>query len=204
MPHAAVVAIMSSKNIFKKNPENDYSNICNTFLMNYSFILKISCINITAQFKSDTPEHLSEAYCYKSVWHVAPQRSKSSFHMSTDPARVCAFPCVYVTVSLCPFSAGAPAGEAQGDVQEDAGSAAARREVPPPHRPRAGHGEAQARGLHEQERRLHQPPGAGERKVRRRGAWNCHTTETRGQSPCIRLNSKHMTFLSKNNSTCNM
>lgn len=78
-------------------------------------------------------------------------------------------PWMGMTVCLY-FPAGASAGEAQGDVQEDAGSVAARREVPPSYCPGAGHRETQTRRLHEQKRRLHQPSGAGEGKVRRRGA----------------------------------
>lgn len=74
----------------------------------------------------------------------------------------CVTPCQYCAVS----PAGAPAGEAQRDVQEDAGTAPDGGEVPPSHRARAGHGETQTRRLHEQERRLHQPSGAGEREVR--------------------------------------
>lgn len=70
-------------------------------------------------------------------------------------------------VDLCPSSAGASAGEAQGDVPEDAGTAAARREVPPQNDPGAGLREEEARRLHEQERRLHQPPGAGAGTVSR-------------------------------------
>lgn len=75
-----------------------------------------------------------------------------------------------IFLCLC-ASAGSSAGEAQGHVRADAGPVAARRKVPPSHRSGAGHGETQARRLHEQERRLHQPPGAGEREVRMRGLW---------------------------------
>lgn len=75
---------------------------------------------------------------------------------------------MYDTVPLfCCFPAGASTGEAQGDVQEDAGPAAARRKVPPSYRPGAGHRETQTCRLHEQKRRLHEPSGAGEGKVRR-------------------------------------
>lgn len=81
-----------------------------------------------------------------------------SFH----PIPICVTPCLCCAVS----SAGAAAGEASGDVQEDAGTAADGRKVPPSHRPGAGHGETQTRRLYEQKRRLHKPSGAGEREVR--------------------------------------
>lgn len=69
-------------------------------------------------------------------------------------------------VLSCRLSAGQAGGQAEGDVQADAGAAAAGREMPPPNRRRAGQREAQAHRLHEQERRLHQSAGAGEGEVR--------------------------------------
>lgn len=81
---------------------------------------------------------------------------------SFNPIPICVTPCLCCAIS----SAGAAAGEASGDVQEDAGTAADGRKVPPSHRPGSGHGETQTRRLHEQKRRLHKPSGAGEREVR--------------------------------------
>lgn len=91
-------------------------------------------------------------------WFALQEVQQFNFH----PVLICVTPCVCCAVS----SAGAAAGEAPGDVQEDAGTVADGREVPPTHRPGAGHGETQTRRLHEQKRRLHKPPGAGEGEVR--------------------------------------
>lgn len=93
--------------------------------------------------------------------------------VATKHSACCTTATGIISFCVCVFvfavSARASAGEAQGDVPADAGSAAIRRKVPPANDPRAGHREEEARRLHEQERRLHQPPGAGERKVRRSG-----------------------------------
>lgn len=88
--------------------------------------------------------------------------SQSSKSFISHPILMCVTPCLCGAVS----SAGAAAGEAPGDVQEDAGTAADGGKVPPPHRPGTGHGETQTRRLHEQKRRLHKPSGAGAREVR--------------------------------------
>lgn len=61
--------------------------------------------------------------------------------------------------------AGQTGGEAEGNIPPHAGAAAAGGEVSQAHRVRAGEREAQAHRLHEQERRLHQPAGAGAREV---------------------------------------
>lgn len=66
---------------------------------------------------------------------------------------------------LC-VSAGQAGGEAAGDLQTDAGAAAAggassQTDAPPP-RGR----EEEPQRLHEEERRVHRPAGAGEREVR--------------------------------------
>lgn len=60
---------------------------------------------------------------------------------------------------------GPSGGQTEGYVQTDAGAAAAGWEMPPPHRHGAGQREAKAHRLHQQEWRLHQPAGAGEREV---------------------------------------
>lgn len=88
----------------------------------------------------------------------------------------------------CSFPAGSSAGEAQRDVPQDARSVAARWEMPPSHRPRAGHRETQTCRLHEQEWRLHQPVGAGERKVRREReiwAWTQNDIQHEKQCHCL-------------------
>lgn len=70
-------------------------------------------------------------------------------------------------------SVGLSGGKTEGDVQTDAGAAAAGREMSPPHRHGAGQRETQAHRLHEQERRLHQPAGAGEGEVRPQSVCGC-------------------------------
>ena len=62
-------------------------------------------------------------------------------------------------------SAGQTWGKTEGNLPAHARAAAAGREVSPAHGVRAGEREAQAHRLHEQERRLHQPAGAGAGEV---------------------------------------
>ncbi len=138
-----------------------------------SYMQKIDSVTVSVvnsfMWHSWTP---CRRFLLQQCWHVKLQQIKFCFLCACTC--LCVY-CICVDTTVWPFSAGASAGEAQGDLQEDAGSAAARWKVPPPHRPRAGHREMQTRWLHEQERRLHQPSGAGKRKVRMRGeAWQYH------------------------------
>lgn len=71
---------------------------------------------------------------------------------------------VVMSVDMFP-SVGPAGGQTEGDVQADAGAAAAGREVPQADGDGAGQREAQTRRLHGQERRLHKPAGAGKGEV---------------------------------------
>lgn len=78
----------------------------------------------------------------------------------------------WVIMSVSP-SVGPSGGQTEGDVQTDVGAAAAGREMSPPHRHGPGQRETQTHRLHEQERRLHRPAGAGEGEVRANREYIC-------------------------------
>ena len=63
------------------------------------------------------------------------------------------------------YSAGQTRGKAEGNLPAHARAAASGWKVSPAHGVRAGEREAQTHGLHEQERRFHQPAGAGAGEV---------------------------------------